>query len=549
MMRMAGRTTQERGQMMVLAFTAIAVIAVLGGSLLNRGLDAHRETRIQQAETDLLYGAEGAVEDAIAQFATALANFAVDANVTRYPTAAGTFLNTAFASGATATTWIDQAEPAPRTVADPDGVSLFVKNYHITTQVTHPATARTLRVHQVIARRIIYTFQHAVFYDGDLEWLPGPDMTLTGRVHGNHDIYLGTHGILTVDSAYLRTAGNLYNRRKDAPGTPMAGIVQIKKAGSSPVQFPAMAGLDSDDATWTADSQTRWNGTVKSGVHGVTQRAVPVVGSIAPGGFYDVNADVHVVNGAILQGGVALVQGTDIPPGTVTTVTTLYNQREGKTVKMTNLDLRKLAGYHDCDADGDEEPCYPNHLPANGLLYATRDDAPGTQQPGIRLLRGSQIYRAGGLTVVSNDPVYVQGNYNTVAKKPTAVIADAVQLLSNNWNDANSAASINSRVATATTINAAFIAGIKPTAGSQYSGGLENYPRLMEKWTSVSLNITGSFVSLWNSQIATGNWVYGTQYTAPIRQWSYEASFSDGTTLPPFTPWAVEITKGAWWKE
>ena len=83
----------------------------------------------------------------------------------------------------------------------------------------------------------------------------------------------------------------------------------------------------------------------------------------------------------------------------------------------------------------------------------------------------------------------------------------------------------------------------------QYNGGLENYPRLHEKWTGVTLSIKGSFVSLWNSQIATGNWVYGNpQYTAPNRLWDYDTDFSSGN-LPPFTPWAVLINRGAWWKE
>ena len=540
----------ERGQTAALAFMAIAVMTVLGGSLLRHSLSASNDSRLQQIDADMLYAGEGAIESAIGQFATAIANFTVDANTARYPVADGTFLNTAFASGAAATAWIDQAEAVPRTVADPDGISLFVKNYHITVDVTDPSSNRTMRLHQIIARRIIYTFQHAVFYDDDLEWHPGADMTLTGRVHSNKDIYLSayTGKILTVDSEYLRSAGSLYHKRKD-DGTTPSGTVQVKKAGSSPVVYPVL-NFDSTSASWLANAISTWNGTVQTAVHGVAKRSAPVVGSIAPGGYYDTNADVKIVNGTVTQGGATLVPGTNIPPGTVATVTTFYNQRESKTIRMTNVDLRKLAGWYDCNGDSVEEQCYPNHLPANGLLYATRNDALSAEEPGVRLLRGSEIYRAGGLTVVSNDPMYIQGSYNTVSKKPTAVIGDAVHVLSNNWNDANSQAVLNSRVATATTVNTAFIAGIKPTAGSQYSGGLENYPRLQEKWGGITLSITGSFVALWNSQIATGNWPgTGSVYSAPIRTWNYDNSFSSGANMPPFTPWAVEIDKGAWWKE
>lgn len=541
------RLGSQRGQVVVLAYVSVIMLTILGGSLLNGSLHSHRQSEIQQMHSDVFYNAEGGLEDAISQFSNGIANFQVDPQTAQYP-AVGT-LNTVFANGATAASVITAAEPTQRTIVDPDGIALFVKNYHITTTATHPSNNTVAAIlHQIVARRMIYTFQHAVFYDKDLEWLPGPDMTLSGRVHSNNNIYLGANSILTVDTEYLRAAGNIYNRRKDDNSIP-AGQVQIKRAGSSPATYAAMAGLDSDDGIWATEAITRWNGTVKSGTHGVSQQAVPVVGSTAPGGFYDTNATIKIVDGVITQGGVTLVEGVDIPVGTVTTVTTFYNNREGKTVKMTNVDLNKLGG------GTFNSVTYPSHLPSNGLLYATRTDTPVNQQPGIRLLNGSEIKRAGGLTVVSNDPVYVQGNYNTVSKKPVAVVADAINLLSGNWNDANSTSNnLNSRTATSTIYNAAFIAGVNTTTPGQYNGGLENYPRMHEKWTGQAMTIRGSFVSLWNSQIGAGNWKYGaqasnSQYTAPIRSWMYDTDFSSGTAMPPFTPFAVEIRKGAWWKE
>lgn len=547
----------QRGQAMMLAYVAVLFVSVVGGAFLTRGFTVQRVADHQQQADTAFYEAEGALEDALGRFAQAIANFQVDANTARYPVTAGTTLTTAFASGDAATSWVAEAEAAPRAVVDPDGTTIFVKNYQIT------ATAGGITLHQVVARRIIYTFQHAIFYDQDLEWLPGPNMTLSGRIHGNRDIYIGSGSLLTVDSQYLRSAGNIYNRRKDTT-PPGNGIVQIRVAGSNPAQYVAMAGLDSSSPTWATAAITRWNGTVQSAVHGVTKRSVPVVGSTAPGGFYDTNADVKVVNGTITKGGVPLVQGVDIPPGTITTSTTFYNNREEKFVRMTDIDLRRLGGYYDANNDGTLDPPgfpgnpYTSKLPSNGLLYATRDDAPASQQPGIRLRNGSLINRSGGVTVVSNDPVYVQGDFNTTSKKPVAVIGDALNLLSNNWNDANSTVNnVNSgspRTATNTTYNSAFIAGITTTSGAEYNGGLENYPRFHERWTSRTLTIQGSFVSLWNSQMATGDWEYGqqsshSQYTAPTRNWSYDQSFSSGTSMPPFTPWAVEITKGAWWKD
>ena len=51
---------------------------------------------------------------------------------------------------------------------------------------------------------------------------------------------------------------------------------------------------------------------------------------------------------------------------------------------------------------------------------------------------------APGLTIASENPVYIQGNWNANGAGfgnphvATAVLADAVTLLSNNWNDRNS---------------------------------------------------------------------------------------------------------------
>jgi hypothetical protein len=43
-------------------------------------------------------------------------------------------------------------------------------------------------------------------------------MTLAGRVHSNANMYLNCGGTLTVNTNYLRAAGNIYRNRKDNPG-------------------------------------------------------------------------------------------------------------------------------------------------------------------------------------------------------------------------------------------------------------------------------------------------------------------------------------------
>ncbi len=535
---------KNKGQALVLVYGVIVFFLVLTLPLFHKIMGENTMLNRQRLEKEVFYLTEGGVEDTINQFINAIANFQVSPNVTRYP-ATGTLVtayaaNPAFPSGAQVDSVINEAESGPRLITDPDGIQVTVKSYIVTSTCQHPANpAITVTLNQAIILRVIFTFQHAVFYNDDLEILPGPNMTFTGRIHGNQDIYLNTHNTLTINSEYLRSAADIYNHSKD--GQSMSGIVSIRKAGTG--AYFNMAGLDSDSANWLTESQTRWAGTVKSSVHGVTKLAVPVVGSIQPDGYYASNADIKVEDGNIRVGGTLLIEDTDIPVGTVVTDNDFYDNREGEYISMTNIDLKKLAGYAPGDPEG--SPSFPNHLlTTNGLIFATNS---GTA-PGIRLVNGSQVYRTGGLTVVTNDPLYIQGDYNTVNKQPTSVICDSVNLLSNSWSDANSAASLGSRTASNTIVNTAFIAGVDNTTTGHYNGGLENYPRLHEGWSGRTLTIRGSFVELWETQVADGAWAYGgMRYTAPTRIWAYDTDFGINY-MPPFTPWAVEAQRGAWWK-
>jgi len=538
------RKNKRKAQAIILAYFTIVFFTLLFAPLFTKIMSERVALGRQRLEKEVFYLAEGALEDAINQFMSAIANFQISPDVSRYP-ASGNITtiyqnSTAFPNGAVVYSVVNQAESGMRQITDPDGTVVKVKAYVVNSTCQHPLDSSvTISLNQAVLLRVIYTFQHAVFYADDLEILPGPNMNFTGRIHSNKDMYLDSENTLTLNSEYVRSAGNIYNRRKDSPqGQP--GDARIKRAGTGAYFY--MDGLDSDDPDWFTESQSRWHGSVKSSVHGVTKLSVPIVGSIQPDGYYANNANIKIENGVIKQGNQTLVEGQDIPTGTIVTDTDFYNNREGKYIRMTNLDLKKLAG-----ADGGY-PGYPNHLPTNGLIYATRNDTGTNEQPGIRLINGSEIYRSGGLTIVSNVPVYIQGDYNTINKKPTAVIADAVNLLSNNWNDTNSTRSLSYRTATNTTVNTAFIAGIDNTTQGHYNGGLENYPRLHENWSGKTLTIRGSFVQLWNSQIAQGAWQYGNpQYTAPNRNWDYDSDFNINN-MPPFTPWAVEAQRSAWWK-
>jgi len=155
-------------------------------------------------------------------------------------------------------------------------------------------------------------------------------------------------------------------------------------------------------------------------------------------------------------------------------------------------------------------------------------------------VNGSEI--ASDLMVVSEDPVWVQGDFNTTDKKAVAVIADALNLLSNSWSDGGG----TMQPASETSYNLAFIAGNVPTpdGGGPYSGGFENLPRFHENWDGVRAIIRGSFANLFQSEIATAPWGTSGVYTPPIRDWGFDPDLLD--RVPPFTPWAVNIEIVHW---
>jgi len=125
-------------------------------------------------------------------------------------------------------------------------------------------------------------------------------------------------------------------------------------------------------------------------------------------------------------------------------------------------------------------------------------------------------------------------------------MADAITILSGNWNDG--IISKNPFGPTSTTVNAACLAGIVPSTNSLYSGGVENYLRLLESWgPSASLWYNGSIVAMFPSQYATNYWQQtGNYYDAPTRHWAFDTNFMQQAGLPPLTPQSKGVIRANW---
>lgn len=161
---------------------------------------------------------------------------------------------------------------------------------------------------------------------------------------------------------------------------------------------------------------------------------------------------------------------------------------------------------------------------------------------------------APGLTVASENPVYVEGNWNANAAGfgdphvATAVIADAVTLLSNNWNDRVSFLEphdVGGRAAATTWYRLAIIGGkglsFTRLAGANADfgtdGGAHNFLRLVEDWNGSTLNYRGAIASMFTSRQAVGTYKCCIDvYRAPTRAFVFDTDFLTPALLPPRTP-------------
>jgi hypothetical protein len=386
---------------------------------------------------------------------------------------------------------------------------------------------------------LIPIFQFAVFYDNDLETAPGPDMTLLGRVHSNANIWLNAGSNLYMNS-YLTCSGNLLHGRK-GPGSVDAGSIFIKDTDGNYQNMKNADGtfLSSASSNWYDSATARWGGRVQDSIFGQEKLNLPLSATGDPHKIierasgnpdsYENRADLKIIKGSVyaLVGGVWTNVTTLLPAGAVTS-NDFYDPREGKTVKSTDIDmsLLKLSPYY----------------PVGGIIYASNDQ--GGFFHALRLKNGSDI--GGAVSVFSENPIYVQGDFNSINKAPTALVADAVTFLSNSWVDSTSTMSLNDRVASETICNASIITGNTNTTSTYYNGGLESLPRFLEKWDGVTFHLAGSMVNLWNSQQAIGNWSYGTYYTDPVRDWKYDTDLDDPNNLPPGTPTARVFLRLGW---
>jgi hypothetical protein len=170
-----------------------------------------------------------------------------------------------------------------------------------------------------------------------------------------------------------------------------------------------------------------------------------------------------------------------------------------------------------------------------------------------------------GLAIATENPAYLQGDFNANAagdgfndatNVAASINADAVTLLSYNFNDVNSfafpyaftyPATAGSAVRNALTTyyRTAIMAGKgvsfpQPAGTGQdfgTDGGVHNFLRYIENWGGQTLNYRGSIISMFYNRQATGAFkCCTTVYSPPTRGYNFDTEFLTPSLLPPRTP-------------
>lgn len=433
--------------------------------------------------------------------------------------------------------------------------------YLAAVDVTIPALngSVTAKVRRVFEKKFDLPWSYAMLYMDDLEFNPTNSLTINGPIQTNGSLYIGTSNFTAADQ-YDSNGKLVANGSVGYGGDYVNGFSPNDTYHSGSVTAPNFPANEPPSQV-SPFLPFGWNLASGQNYHDLIERPPSSGTDPIPAIRYYNQADYRITINASNTvtitnyngGGLGGAEDGAIR-GAITTNQVIWDSRENAYIRVTTIDVSLL----DISKLGD----WNHTLTGGGILYIS-DTSAGTSvsttykgNPVSTTKRAIRLKNAATLpddmTIVAENPVYIQGNYNTggnppsnsgtytsptvsgYTRKDAGVIADAVNVLSGAWVDTNSDLSITNRIATSTTVNAALVTGEVPSAGGQYSGGGENFVRFLEDWQKNNQSFTyyGSMVELFNSEQALGTWSASANVSKlPSLHWYYDTGYQDSS--PP----------------
>jgi hypothetical protein len=387
-------------------------------------------------------------------------------------------------------------------------------------------------VEQQVQVASIPIFQYQLFYVPDMEIHPsGVGMTFNGRVHCNANAYCKPEGTVTFLNHVTIARRFHHARHPDDPVATRSGqtVFRAERATSvNTLNIPI----------GTASTATMLHALIDPPPMG--ELPVSLLGQQR---FYNKADLIVLVNHGQISALSGIYNGSSVTIPWIRRIVTVtarpvYDKRECRDLEMIEIELNKLN-----ENMADLTAVLGRTVK---VIWIADVSVPATMRPRAVRLRNADKLPGTGLTIATPQPLYVVGDFNTPPIVPACLAADAVTVLSKNWQDQDAAKGLPVRTAVDTTINAAVITGIVPTRPGWYSGGVENALRLLENWSGKTLTFHGALAVLYHSGRATAPWGGPDVYSPPIRKFSYDWNLSQAARLPPGTPEVRTILHSDW---
>ena len=407
-------------------------------------------------------------------------------------------------------------------------------------------------------------FQFGVFFEKDLEITNGPNMWFDGWIHSNGNVYLSSNNAWYRNM--VTTPNSVIHNRKDRDRVYNGVYIADAFATDVPLDFDSRSHPNPVDFRY--QSNLKFDDRLKTGAYGVDSLRLPLPAGMLPitvmqprlvaddpmtrSAKFSWKADWYIeidlgnlpsMCGSIgvRDGGQTIPSAADCNNIFTFTSDAWYDKREDVFVDQLEIDMNMLFNWSAIDSVAR----------TTNILYLTFTNvgmAPDPQgdgvNPVVRLIQGQDL--GNPITIATDRPMYILGDFNVddADWKPAAVVADAMIWLSNAWVDADHQTTGGPlQNASNTEYNAAVLAGHSETpwdwfdaGNAPYGGGLENFPRFLERWSGRTTTYKGSLVSLITSVYAVGPWDQPNVYNPPSRVWSFDTRFEDLNNLPPGTP-------------
>ncbi len=479
------------------------------------------------------------------------------------------------------------------------GMYSLTQNINIQSSVRDASNNRSGVVVSVKAQAIPI-FQFAAFFEGDFEDYAASRKDIYGRVHGNGNMHLGGTDLHFHDP--VTTPNKVRRDHKVAHKDPEDPTTNnyIYNAAGAPVKLD----FDSEEipgaAAFRAQSDAKFNGRLKTDAYAVDSLKLPLPAGILPRELirpreasdtpeeqevkFAWQADMYVtVDFSTIStygaqcGGASLVKHPTLtvvrydggPLPTLAAKCNMFkfkfdafgDQHEWRWVDALTVELDTLRTWLTGVGGPKPDVIYVEFKPrATALPSPASETNPGGDGggfpfPALRLRDGQQLH--GRLSIGSEYPLYVRGNYNTTAKQPASVFGDTYTFLSTNYPDGGIPTIPDKPAGNSFTHNFSIVLGTGEGYIGCYhevvgcvqppKGGGAGWFRSLENMQTAcggadcTYTFRGSFVSLWAPVYATAYGLCekpgGCSYSSrPIRDVRFDNMLLWPDSLPPATP-------------